>query len=43
MFIYGPEFDTDPEKARVGKILESDLVGSKKMDRIHEYNLTEQV
>jgi len=40
MFIYGPGFDTDPKIARIGKILRSDVVGSKKMDRIDEYQLS---
>jgi hypothetical protein len=42
MFIYGAEFDTDPEKERLAEILLSDIVGNKKMDRIDEYHLTLQ-
>lgn len=40
MFIYGPDFDANPETARMGEILRTDVGGSKKMDRIDEYQLS---
>lgn len=45
MFIYGAELDSNPTIARMGEILQTDLVGSKKMDRIDEYHssLTREV
>lgn len=40
MFIYGPDFDTDPQSARIGEILRADVIGRKKMDRIDEYQVS---
>ena len=38
MFIYGPDFDSNPNTACAGEILRADgVIGSKKMDRIDQY------
>lgn len=41
MFIYGLDFDANLQTARMGGILRTDsVVGSKKLDRIDEYELS---
>ena len=38
MFIYGPDFDSNPNTAWAGEILRAEgVIGSKKMDRIDQY------